>query len=77
MLAAVGIETVYDRGVLRVTGGAPAAGGLKIETHDDHRIAMAVAVLGCAAGPLAIDSDESLDVSFPGFLRALAGLQAA
>lgn len=77
MLAAVGIETLYDRGVLRVTGGAPAAGGLKVETHDDHRIAMAVAVLGCAAGPLAIDSDESLDVSFPGFLRALAALQAA
>ena len=71
LLAAVGIEAVYERGVLRVTGGSPAARGVRVETHDDHRIAMAVAVLGCAAGPLAIDSDESLDVSFPGFLEAL------
>ncbi len=77
MLAAVGIEAIYERGVLRVTGGIPAARGVRIETRDDHRTAMAGAVLGCAAGPLAIDSDESLDVSFPGFLGALAGLRPA
>jgi 5-enolpyruvylshikimate-3-phosphate synthase len=38
---------------------------------------MAAAVLACAAGPLAIDSDASLDVSFPGFGAALRGLQSA
>jgi 5-enolpyruvylshikimate-3-phosphate synthase len=38
---------------------------------------MAAAVLACAAGPLAVDSDTSLDVSFPGFARALQGLRVA
>lgn len=38
---------------------------------------MSAAVLACAAGPLSIDSSESLDVSFPAFRAALAGLQRA
>jgi 5-enolpyruvylshikimate-3-phosphate synthase len=33
-------------------------------------------VLGCAAGPVVIDSDASLDVSFPGFLEALESLRS-
>jgi 3-phosphoshikimate 1-carboxyvinyltransferase len=75
LLAAVGIPSVYERGVLWVTGGAPASGEAEVQTQDDHRVAMAAAVLGCAAGPLRIDSAQSLDVSFPGFLRALGALQ--
>lgn len=77
LLAGVGIETSYERGVLRVAGGAPAARDGRVETRDDHRIAMSAAVLACAAGPLSIDSSESLDVSFPAFRAALAGLQRA
>jgi len=38
---------------------------------------MAAAVLACAAGPLTVDSDASLDVSFPGFAQALERLRAA
>jgi 5-enolpyruvylshikimate-3-phosphate synthase len=38
---------------------------------------MAAAVLACAAGPLAIDSAESTEVSFPGFLDSLEALQPA
>lgn len=75
LLTSVGIEASYERGVLRITGGAPRPASGEITTDDDHRVAMAAAVLACAAGPLAIDSDASLDVSFPGFAAALRGLQ--
>jgi 3-phosphoshikimate 1-carboxyvinyltransferase len=77
LLDSVGIEHAYDRGVLRVEGGSPAVRRPLIETRDDHRIAMATAVLSCAAGPLAIDSRASLDVSFPEFLGVLERLQGA
>ena len=42
-----------------------------VETHDDHRIQMAGAILGCAAGPVRIDSTDGIDVSFPTFLATL------
>jgi 3-phosphoshikimate 1-carboxyvinyltransferase len=76
LLGAVGIDSSYERGVLRITGGMPAARAA-VRTEHDHRIAMAAAVLACAAGPLSVDGTESIDVSFPGFDEALAGLQEA
>ncbi|HET6275528.1 MAG TPA: 3-phosphoshikimate 1-carboxyvinyltransferase [Candidatus Cybelea sp.] len=77
LLAAVGISVTYDRGTLAIAGGRPAADTDPVATLGDHRIAMAAAVLGRAAGPLSLDSDESLDVSFPGFLEVLEGLRAS
>ena len=77
LLDAVGIEATFEAGALQIRGGTPAARDIMIETRHDHRIAMAATVLACAAGPLAIDSDESLGVSFPGFLEALRGLRQA
>ncbi|MGA8100438.1 MAG: hypothetical protein WB810_17435, partial [Candidatus Cybelea sp.] len=77
LLAAVGSEASYDRGVMRIVGGTPETRHLIVETGHDHRTAMAAAVLGCAVGPLTIDSDESLDVSFPGFRAALEVLRSA
>ncbi|MGA8475757.1 MAG: 3-phosphoshikimate 1-carboxyvinyltransferase [Candidatus Cybelea sp.] len=74
LLRAVGIRVDSERRGLSITGGVPRGDGAPVETHDDHRIAMAAAVLGRAAGPLAIDSDASLDVSFPGFVAALGRL---
>jgi 3-phosphoshikimate 1-carboxyvinyltransferase len=76
LLASVGIETNYERGVLRIAGGQPQPASGEVRTDDDHRVAMAAAVLACAAGPVVIDTDASLDVSFPGFAEALRGLQA-
>jgi 3-phosphoshikimate 1-carboxyvinyltransferase len=77
LLASVGIRSAAEAHGLRVTGGAPSPRGGLVETHGDHRIAMAAAVLGCAAGPLAIDTDASMDVSFPGFGAALRRLHAS
>jgi 3-phosphoshikimate 1-carboxyvinyltransferase len=76
LLEAVGIHSTPERNGIAIRGGTPESRGTLVETDDDHRIAMAAAVLGCAAGPLAIDSDASLDVSFPGFAAALERLRS-
>lgn len=76
LLTAAGIEARSERGTLHVVGGEPRRAADAVETLDDHRIAMAAAVLAAPLGPLSIDSDESLDVSFPGYFAALQGLQA-
>lgn len=77
LLGAVGIGITTGPKSITIAGGAPAPRPGVIQTHDDHRIVMAAAVLACAAGPLAVDSDASLDVSFPGFSQALGRLRAA
>ncbi len=56
---------------------SPAARGGLVSTEGDHRVAMAAAVLACAAGPLEVAEAESVDVSFPEFAAALASLRAA
>jgi 3-phosphoshikimate 1-carboxyvinyltransferase len=75
LLAAVGIATEALPAGLSVQGGAPASTGTIVDTHDDHRTAMAAAVLACAAGPIAIDSERSIDVSFPSFLSTLESVR--
>jgi 3-phosphoshikimate 1-carboxyvinyltransferase len=77
LLDAVGIEARYQQGVLQIVGGVPAPRRAGVETLGDHRIAMAAAVLACAAGPLAVEGEKSLDVSFPGFADSLGALQQA
>lgn len=53
-------------------------GGGTVETHMDHRIAMAFAVLGLAAErPVHIDDTAMIDTSFPGFAQTMRGLGAA
>jgi 3-phosphoshikimate 1-carboxyvinyltransferase len=75
LLSAIGIETIARIDGLAISSGPPAVASAPVATHDDHRIAMAAAVLACGAGPLAIDSDASIDVSFPNFLATLAGVR--
>jgi 3-phosphoshikimate 1-carboxyvinyltransferase len=72
---AIGIETAAN-GIV-ISGGQPRGNGTMIDTHDDHRIAMAAATLAAGAGPLQIDSDASIDVSFPEFLETLGSVQRA
>jgi 3-phosphoshikimate 1-carboxyvinyltransferase len=76
LLNLVGISVTTQPNALTVRGGKPAVRGLRVETHDDHRIAMAAAVLACAAGPIAIDSAAGIDVSFPAFVPTLASVRA-
>lgn len=56
---------------LVVTGGARLSGA-RVASHDDHRIAMALAVAALGAeGPSLIDGGECVAVSFPEFYAVL------
>jgi 3-phosphoshikimate 1-carboxyvinyltransferase len=60
-----------------VIQGGPIGGG-EIDTHGDHRIAMAFAIAGLRAhGPITVRDCRNVATSFPGFvaLAARAGLQ--
>lgn len=49
--------------------------GAPVESHGDHRIAMALAIAGLvASGTTSIHEPECIDVSFPDFERSLASL---
>jgi 3-phosphoshikimate 1-carboxyvinyltransferase len=77
LLNAVAIPVETSPNGLSIAGARPHASGAVVDTHDDHRIAMAAATLAAGAGPLQIDSDASIDVSFPAFLETLWSVQRA
>jgi 3-phosphoshikimate 1-carboxyvinyltransferase len=78
-LAACGAAVAVEGDDLIVDGaGRPPAGGARIETRLDHRIAMAFLVLGMAArGPVVIDDGRPIATSFPGFVPLMNGLGGA
>jgi 3-phosphoshikimate 1-carboxyvinyltransferase len=47
-----------------------------IETHDDHRIAMAFAIAGMARGNVTIADEQVVSKSYPGFWRTLDSLSS-
>ena len=57
---------------LAITGGNPQ--GSLIQTYNDHRIAMAFAVLGLAVPGMKIADEGCVGKSFPGFWEAWEGL---
>lgn len=77
-LRACGVDAhiVGDTLIVRGCGGPPP-GGAQVETHGDHRIAMAFLVLGLAAhAPVGIDRPEMIATSFPGFAPLMTQLGA-
>lgn len=69
----LGVDIHAEEGRLLVRGGAIRAG--RVNSHGDHRIAMALAVAGLAAeGPVAIDGAECVRKSYPGFFEVLRTL---
>jgi len=80
-LALCGVEAEAGDDWLAVHGcGGPVPGpgaGARIETHMDHRIAMAFLILGLAAErPMTVDDGAMIATSFPGFTDLMAGLGA-
>jgi len=79
VLRAFGVEhTELDDGlIIEGSGGAPLAGGARVASRGDHRIAMAAAILGLAAdGETTVDDVGCVDTSFPGFAELLTKLGA-
>lgn len=58
-----------------IEGGQPLRGAA-VQSYDDHRMAMALAVAGLAAdGEMEVSGAEAIDVSFPGFAATLDSLR--
>lgn len=66
-LQALGIEVELQADGMRIIGSQPQAG--EIDSHGDHRIAMAFAMLANkSAGAVKIHDTDNIATSFPGFV---------
>jgi 3-phosphoshikimate 1-carboxyvinyltransferase len=60
-----------------IDGGRPPSGGVQVQCHNDHRLAMALTVAGLASEePTVLLGAEIIDESFPQFLGILKSLGA-
>lgn len=76
-LGALGATATYDEEGLTVTGSS-SFHSARVDSHGDHRIAMAMAVAGLAAGGTTeIDGWEAVATSYPGFEGDLERLCAS
>ena len=72
-LAVLGIDAQPTPDGIVIQGGALQGG--HVDSHGDHRIAMAFAMAALrASGPIQIDDCANVNTSFPGFVDLAAGL---
>lgn len=73
-LAAMGADVTENPDGLVIRGGRPLRGA-RLDSHGDHRIAMAFAIAGLfAEGETVIENTECVETSFPGFAAQLEQL---
>lgn len=71
VLSACGADVDITSDSMTVHGGKPLHGA-SVSSHDDHRVAMAMAVCGLFAdGEMQISNPECAAVSFPGFFETM------
>ncbi|HKU67200.1 MAG TPA: 3-phosphoshikimate 1-carboxyvinyltransferase [Candidatus Baltobacteraceae bacterium] len=75
LMRAAGVPVEPLPNGLAIHGGEPRCEGALVETHGDHRTAMAAAALAAGAGGLRINDESSIEVSFPDFLPTLRKAQ--
>ncbi len=76
VLGAMGADITCDENTMTIRGGKPLHGAL-LDSHDDHRVAMALSVAGMfASGETAITRAECASVTFPGFYEKFLQLGA-
>jgi 3-phosphoshikimate 1-carboxyvinyltransferase len=76
-LKACGVRVSVEGDDLIVEGNGAVKGGGMVETHMDHRIAMAFLTLGLGARePVTIDDTTMIATSFPGFRALMTKLGA-
>ncbi len=72
-LAGAEVEELPDG--MRIRGGRPIRGGVRVKSYGDHRVAMAMAVLALfARAPMVIEDVACVDTSYPEFWRHLREL---
>jgi 3-phosphoshikimate 1-carboxyvinyltransferase len=76
-LAACGVSARIEGDDLIVAGRGEVKGGGLVETHMDHRIAMAFLTLGLGArAPVTVDDTSMIATSFPDFTKLMTKLGA-
>ena len=65
------VEELADGLIIR---GGPTSSGALVDPHDDHRLAMALAVLGLRTPGVKINDEQCVSKSFPGFWELWDGL---
>ena len=76
LLSVNGVNVIELENGLKVTGGEIAGGG-RVVTHHDHRIAMSALILGLTAQtPVEIDDASMIATSFPSFFELMNALGA-
>jgi 3-phosphoshikimate 1-carboxyvinyltransferase len=70
--------TIHELDDGAIVHGTPdSLAGTSVHSHDDHRIHMALSVLGLVArGPTRVSNPECVDVSYPRFHEDLAAIKA-
>ncbi len=70
-LSKMGVRMEVNGDDVSVEGGGKLEGA-SVESHGDHRVAMALAVAGLSArGGIVLSGEECVKVSFPGFFESL------
>jgi 3-phosphoshikimate 1-carboxyvinyltransferase len=76
-LRALGVAIEERRDGFLIQGGHRLKGGVQVQSHGDHRLAMALMVAGLAAQePVIVEGAEMMDESFPEFPDLLRRLGA-
>jgi len=74
-LQALGVQAEELPDGFRIHGGRPTGG--EVQAHNDHRLAMSLALVGLAARqPVVVHGAEIIAESFPDFVTVLQGLGA-
>lgn len=72
----VAVEEFQDGMRIEGCGGRPR-GGCSVDSHGDHRVAMAMAIMACfAQRPVTIRDIDCTETSFPGFWQTLERMGA-
>jgi len=71
-LAKCGIEVTEEPDKLTIIGGSPQPA--VIDSHNDHRVAMAFSLLGVAAGGITIQGAECVTKTYPKYWNTLRQL---
>jgi 3-phosphoshikimate 1-carboxyvinyltransferase len=75
-LGKMGVKIEDDDSTMTIFGGSKLKGA-EVDSHDDHRVAMALAVAGLAAdGETVVKDAECCDVSFPDFYNIMNKVNA-
>jgi 3-phosphoshikimate 1-carboxyvinyltransferase len=71
----LGIRVTLEDDIMKIAGGKPSGG--EVESHNDHRIAMAMAVAAIkASGRVCIKDSQSIAKSYPRFFNDMQQLGA-